>query len=72
MTQPEQQAQELIEKFTKVIWDSGNSVSKPMIVSVCIIYCNGILEVLATANEYYEQGEQIEYWQSVLQILKSK
>lgn len=31
MTQPEQQAQELIEKFTKVIWDSGNSVGKPMI-----------------------------------------
>jgi len=41
-----QAADELVEMFTKIIWESGNTVSKPMIIDVCIAHCKRVIEVL--------------------------
>jgi hypothetical protein len=32
--------------FTKIIWESGNTVSKPMIIDVCIAHCKLVIEEL--------------------------
>jgi hypothetical protein len=41
-----QAADELVGMFTKIIWESGNTVSKPMIIDVCIAHCKLVIEVL--------------------------
>jgi hypothetical protein len=45
-TEVKQAADELVEMFTKIIWESGNTVSKPMIIDVCIAHCKLVIEVL--------------------------
>ena len=45
-TEVKQAADEMVDMFTKIIWESGNTVSKPMIIDVCIAHCKRVIEVL--------------------------
>lgn len=45
-TPEEIKAKELVDKITKTIWETGNTVSKPMIKEVALLTCDKIL------NEY--------------------
>lgn len=53
-TEVKKAADEVVEMFTKIIWESGNTVSKPMIVDVCIAHCKRVIEVmeLSTPGTY--------------------
>lgn len=39
-----EKARELIDKFTKTIWESGNTVSKPMIKQCALIAVDEIMK----------------------------
>jgi hypothetical protein len=45
-TEVKKAADEMVDMFTKIIWESGNTVSKPMIIDVCIAHCKRVIEVL--------------------------
>ena len=45
-TEVKQAADEMVDMFTKIIWESGNTVSKPMIIDVCIAHCKRVIEEL--------------------------
>jgi len=47
---PKKKAKKLVKKYTKTIWDSGNTVSKPMIKHCALI---------AVENEYNALREQL-------------
>ena len=71
-----QAADELVEMFTKIIWESGNTVSKPMIIDVCIAHCKLVIEVLGKfkssvfPESYIEQ--EIRYQKSILSELEGR
>lgn len=46
----EQEADKLVEMFTKIIWDSGNTVSRPMILDVCMAHCKQVIGVLELSS----------------------
>jgi len=47
----EEEAKELLATFTDLIFESGCSVSKPMIKSVCIKHCDLVIEKLGMVLE---------------------
>lgn len=75
MKTPEQEANELVEMLLQTIWDTGNTVSKPMVIDVAILHVERLIEVLGELLKNYLIGKLYHYhqhYQQVLQILKDK
>jgi hypothetical protein len=68
----EQKAKELVDKFTQTIWESGNTVSNPMILKVCIVCVNEILNEQVRPDYLTPEAYNLqkEYWNEVLTHLK--
>lgn len=68
----EQKAKELIDDFTQLIWETGCTVSYPMIKQVCIKCVDEILNTLNQQNPNFEDNtywSPIDFWQQVKQSL---
>ena len=51
-TSPKEKAQELVEKFTQAIWETGDRVSKPMAKACALI---AVDEIIAANKDYWEE-----------------
>ena len=61
----EQEADKLGEMFTKIIWDSGNTVSRPMILDVCMAHCKQVIGVLELSSVGACIASQQHHYQTV-------
>ena len=52
---PKEKASELVQKITDTIFDSGNTVSKPMVKDVALICAEQVIFFCTNANRTYWQ-----------------
>lgn len=60
---PKEKAQELVDKFTSSLFDTGHRISKPMIKLCALIAVDEIYEDVKIAQTGIE--EYWDYWQQV-------
>lgn len=70
---PKDKSKELIDKFTKTIWESGEKVSKPMVIQCALIAAEEIIESI---KEYADKdiiNIHLIYWRKVKnELIKQK
>lgn len=60
---PREKAIQLVGKYTETIFDSGNTVSKPMVKQCALIAVDEILESMTVKT--IADCEKQDYWQQV-------
>lgn len=66
---PKERAKELVHELTQTIFESGNTVSKPMIIQCALIVANTSLEALN--NVVGPAGGVKTFWNEVKQEINS-
>lgn len=59
---PKEKAMRLVRLITETIFDSGNTVSKPMVKDVATLCVDEIIETIRDEDAF---GFGIQYWQNV-------
>ena len=73
-----EKAKELVQKYHDMIWETGNTISKPMLKQCALICVDEIVKILMNLrgefmdlkNISYSKTESLEYWQEVKQQIE--